>query len=174
MAHYARGAYKAEIIDHGLSEASTGNPQIWLQCRILEFLDDPQLAIQHYDRTIYWTITDKTIDFVIEKLEHLGFSDTSFRQLDRSVEGHHSFVGQEVELFCKVETRDGKEVEKWDLSRPQGTRNIERLDDASARKLDALFGKKLKERFKKTPAQKQPEKPQPPVAVAMADDDIPF
>lgn len=150
MTYYTRGAYKAEIIGQGLSTSSSGNAQIWLQARILESIDDPNMAIQQYDRTVYWSITEGTIDFVLEKLDLLGFAGDSFRQLDPNAANHHSFVGQQVDLFCKIEQYEGKDREKWDLSRQLsgGPPNVQALDDADARKLDAMFGRKLKERFR--------------------------
>lgn len=150
MTYYARGAYKAEIIGQGLSKSSKENSQFWIQAKILESIDDPSLAIEQYDRTIFWSITEGTIDFVVEKLERLGFRGESFKQLDPGTANHHSFVGQEVDLFCKLEQYEGKEREKWDLSRGTGggPPNVAPLDDAQARQLDALFGRKLKERFR--------------------------
>jgi hypothetical protein len=148
MTHYVRGAYKAEVIAQGLGTSKAGNPQFWIQAKILESIDDPTLVVEQYDRTIFWSITEGTIEFVCEKLERLGFKGDSFRLLDPNVPNHHSFVGQVVDLFCKLETYDGKEREKWDLSRGvlSGPPNVEPLGDAAARQLDALFGRKLKER----------------------------
>lgn len=181
MTYFAQGAYKCEVLDQGLSISKTEKPQIWLQVRVLESIDNPELTLNQYERTIYWTLTDKTIDFTLEKLERLGFSGDSFRNLDPNVEGHHSFVGQVIDCYCKLETYEGKEREKWDLSNQSGGARPDPLGDSDARKLDALFGRKLKERFKK-PSARKPAKKSEPVAVGTvsdvdpppADDDIPF
>jgi len=186
MTYYTQGAYKCEVLDQGLSMSSTDKPQIWIRCRVLESLDSPGVTLNQYERTLYWTVTEKTIDFVLDKLESLGFSGQSFREVDPNVEGHHSFIGQVIECYCKLETYEGKEREKWDLSNP-GAKTPDPLGDSDARKLDALFGRKLKERFKKSSARKPAAQPKAekaeesePVAVGSEgidttpDDDIPF
>lgn len=185
MTYYSQGAYKCEVIDQGLSMSSTEKPQIWLLVRVLQSNDNPDLTINQYERTIFWTLTEKTIDFTLDKLERLGFSGQSFRDVDPNVEGHHSFVGQIIDCWCRLETYEGKEREKWDLSRDLTVTPPDPLGDSDARKLDALFGRKLKERFKKSSAAKPAKaesQPNEPLAVGNvqsagappADDDIPF
>lgn len=178
MTYYARGAYKAEIVAQGLGESSTGNPQFWLQVRILECLEPAAQPVEQYDRTIFWSITEGTVEFVCEKLKRLGFTGDKFSQLDPNDPACQSFVGQEVELFCKLETYEGKEREKWDLSRgaPSGP-NVTPLDATAARKLDTLFGRKLKEAMRGTApkANGTAVKVAEPVAAAPVNDDgIPF
>ncbi len=173
---YTIGEYKCEVVDQGLSNSKTNNPQIWLRVRILESIDRPDEKVDQYERTIYWTLTEKTIDFTVEKLELLGFAGQSFRDLDPNVQGHHSFIGQQIDCYCKHETYEGKEREKWDLSNP-GAKMPDPLSESDARRLDALFGRKLKDRFKKSGAAAKKEKPVPlaaEVAAVASDDDIPF
>lgn len=144
--HYQQGLYRCEIVDQGLSQSSTQKPQIWLRILPKEFLDDPDLQLQNYERTVYWTITEKTVDFVTEKLTTLGFTGDSFRQLDLNHQNPESFVGQLEDFYCKHETYNGEEREKWDLSR--GDFEQKPLEESEARKLDALFGRKLKDATK--------------------------
>ena len=144
--YYAEGPYRAEIKEQGLSKSKNDNPQFFLKIVVLESLDINPISYQQYERTIFWTVTEKTIDFVVDKLATLGFQGASFRQLDPSHVGHQSFVGQEIEVYCKLETYEGKEREKWDLSFTGGGTQ-EPLDESEARKLDALFGRKLKDKF---------------------------
>lgn len=184
--YYQQGAYKCEIVDQGLSQSSNGNPQIWLKIRALESIDDPALQIQQHERMVYWTITEKTIEFVLEKLDALGFDGESFRQIDLNNQHPQSFIGNVEEFYCQLETYDGKEREKWDLSR--GASAVKPLDETEARKLDALFGRKLKDKFKSssgpsraapngTTSQKTEGVPREQTLAAhanSADDDIPF
>lgn len=166
---YSQGVYKCEVVGQGLSSSKTNNPQIWLRVLILESVDHPEERWDQYERTIYWTLTEKTVDFVVEKLEFIGFAGQSFRDLDPATDGFHSFVGQQIECYCKHETYDGKEREKWDLSNP-GAMAPDPLSESDARRLDALFGRKLKDRFKKSGGAKKPR----PSEAAMGGDDIPF
>jgi len=185
--YYAQGPYRAEVIDQGLSQSSTGNPQIFLRIQILESLDINPITVEQYERTIYWTLTEKTIEFTLDKLVQLGFKGASFRQLDPLHQGHHSFIGQQIEVYCKIELYQGKEREKWDLSFSGG--GPEPLDEAEARKLDAMFGRKLKEKCGAAAASTgmQPNDDPPPKpqgvsaaqaraakAAAVEEDSIPF
>jgi hypothetical protein len=147
--YYEQGAYRCEIIDQGLSQSSNGNPQIWLKIQVMESVDHPEEQLQSYDRTVFWTITDKTVNFVLDKLDALGFSGESWRQLDLNHANPQSFVGTSADFFCKLETYEGKERERWDLSFNTGG-GAQALDEAQSRQLDTLFGKKLKERFRST------------------------
>jgi len=139
--YYPEGAYAGEIVDQGLSQSSNGNPQIWLK-----ILVNGGEQFDNHERTIYWTITEKTIDFVLEKLELLGFTGQSFKNLDLSSDRPQSFVGQTESFWCKIEYYNEQERERWDLSRGEAV--AKPLDEADTRRLDALFGKKLKERFR--------------------------
>ncbi len=137
-------------MDQGLSQSKNGNPQIWLRILPKESLtpEDHDIELPSHERTVYWTITDKTIDFITDKLATLGFTGESFRQLDLNHNKPESFVGQLEDFYCKHETYNGEEREKWDLSR--GDFEMKPLDDSEARKLDALFGKNLKSLSKKS------------------------
>lgn len=181
---YEQGAYRGEIVDQGLSQSSNGNPQIWLKFTVKESIDHPTETIQSYDRLIYWTITEKTVGFILDKLAALGFDGESWRQIDLNHINTQSFVGQLEDFYCKLETYEGVEREKWDLSYEGSA--IKPLDDGQARQLDALFGKKLKERFKvpSKPREKPKNTPEEQTAkengaeletaLAANDDNIPF
>lgn len=166
--YYSQGPYLAEIIDQGLSQSGTGNPQIFLRIRVLESTDVNPITVEQYERTIYWTLTEKTIEFTLDKLAQLGFKGTSFRQIDPLHQGHHSFIGQQIDAYCKVETYQGKEREKWDLSFGGGGAP-EPLDDSETRKLDALFGRKLKEKCGSGGSAAPPRE----AVAAMQTDDVP-
>ena len=165
--YYPEGAYRGEIVDQGLSQSSNGNAQIWLKIQV-----DGGQQYDAHERMIYWTITEKTIDFVLEKLELLGFTGQSFKDLDLNGNRPQSFVGRTEDFWCKIEYYDGKEKERWDLSR--GDTAVKSLDEADARKRDAMFGKKLKERFRGTKAKAvEAEEPMQTDDVP-AEDEIPF
>lgn len=145
---YDEGLHVAEIVSHGLTKASTGNKQFVMRVKILGIPEgDTYLPHRYqYERSIFWTITENTMAFVVEKLQTLQFQGTQFSQLDPSHPKHISMKGQQVDLWCKHETgQDGVLREKWDVSKGSGgvTRPLEQLSAKETRELDALFGKAL-------------------------------
>src|SRR4051812_47856011 len=98
---YKQGPYRCEILDQGLSQSSNGNPQIWLKIKPLESLsiEDNGVELPTGDRMVYWTITDKTSDFIVDKLVTLGFTGESFRQLDRNHANPELFIGQAEDFY---------------------------------------------------------------------------
>lgn len=173
---YAPGVYVCQVTDQALSKASTGTPQFVLKVKVLGKPDpkDPGSYIpvdQQYDRTIFRTITDKTIPYLTEDLKALGFTGSSFRYLDPNVEGAQIFTGTILDCYCKHENdQRGDLRERWSIARQGGGKlDVEALDAAEVRKLDALFGKQLKQQPATAP------KPAPTAApLDVSDDDVPF
>jgi hypothetical protein len=168
--YYPEGAYVGEIIKQGFGETSKGNAQFFITCKVIgypdkqnpnNFLAFPQ-NVKQYERTVFRVINENTIDFAIEDLQQLGFEGTSFRELDPASPSHQSFVGNQVDLYCKHETYEGKLNERWQLSRPMsGGLEVKPLAADSLRKLDAMFGKALTDAQKKSG--KVPQAPPPVV-----------
>lgn len=105
-----------------------------------------------YQRRIERYITDKTFDYLIEDLKDLGWPGGPLSDL--GPEGSVSFAGQDVRCRCIHEEAidgSGKLYERWMLNRGDGAgtaKPIEQpLDKTGLRKLDALFGDKLKSAF---------------------------
>ena len=174
--YFAQGVYVAEITQQGLSKAQTGNMQIVLRCKILGVPTNDgsyQPEVNQYERTVYLTITDKTIDFIADALENLGYEGDGFGPIDPSHARHQSFVGKQVDLYCKHEKdQSGVLREKWQLNREVGGLKVEAVESKEVRKLDQLYGKSLKRNSSRAT-------PLPPVAAAVkgpeiTDDDIPF
>lgn len=178
--HYAKGRYVCEILNQGLGKAGTGNPQLVLQFKVLGTPDpkDPGAYIvdaHQYERTYYKTITEKTIDYLIEDLKALGVTIQSLRQLDPSTQGFVDLRGKVADFFCNHEPpQDGNGMrEKWGVARMASEFKVEPLESTKMRELDALFGKQLKVAFGASapPAQR----PQAAVAaMEITDDDVPF
>lgn len=171
---YQSGVYVAEITAQALSKASTGTTQFVLRFKVLgtpsedgSFFPDAH----KYERTIYMAITEKTIPYVTETLEALGYGAGGFGPLDPSHSNHESFVGNQIDVYCKHEPdKNGDLRERWQVSRPNAGIKVIPLEAKEVRELDALFGKSLKGKTKSSP--------QPAVAVmdsmVITDDDIPF
>lgn len=144
--HYPKGRYLAEVIEQALGKAQTGTAQFVLKVRILECLT-PRAETDQYERTLYLALTDKTMEYVVPKLQGIGYTRDSLKYLDPSEPNHHSFAGQQIEVFCNHENnRDGVPQEKWDIAR-QGSKPLEvtPVDKSALRSLDLLFGKAAKQ-----------------------------
>ena len=162
---YEIGAYVGEVVAQALGKTSTGKPQFVLRFRVLGRPDpkDPHnyIPVQENERTMYRVITEKTTEYLLEDLEVLSYQRTSFGPLDPSHPQHQSFVGQQVEMYCKHENdQNGDLREKWQLSRGASGLKVDPLDQKGVRELDALFGKALKAKVatvlpKPTPIAKQ-------------------
>lgn len=130
-----------------MSETKTGKPQFVLTFDLLGLRDPTQpdtlIRVTPGQRSCFRVITEKTIDYVIEDLKYLGYDKPSFGPLDPSSPQHHSFKGQEIDVVCTHEDYEGNMQERWSLSRGGGL-NLKPVDNATMRKLDSLFGGKLK------------------------------
>lgn len=150
--YYDPGRYWGKITRQALGQSSKGNPQLVITFLVLGRMnpEDPEGELlpcgQNYERSVYRTITDKTIDYVLEDLATLGFNGTSFGQLDPGVANHQSFIGQELALSCNHEPHyeTGQPREVWGIARDGSGPVIKPLEPQAVRKLDALFGKALK------------------------------
>lgn len=143
---YDVGVHVGEVVSHYLTKASTGNKQLVMKVKILGIPEGDSYLAHHfqYERTIFWTITEKTVRFVVEKLQTLGFEGTQISQLDSSHPNHISMKGQQVDLWCKHEPGlDGAMRERWDISNVAMAREVVPLSAKETRELDALFGKAL-------------------------------
>lgn len=170
---YDPGQYHLHVSDLALGEAkSTSNPQVVLRGKVIarlrvgsdgEEFSEPVAA--QYDRTIYLTVTEDSRDMILKKLRYSGWAGDRFETLAKDL------VGKGVRAVCKIEVSkggkfDGQNVEKWDLALPPlELKPLENKPDV-AKKLNALFGKLLKDGA-------QTEAPAP-VAAKADDGGVPF
>jgi hypothetical protein len=112
--YYDAGLYKCRIMDQGFGEASTGTAQFCVRFLVLEQTEPSRDNIGMFSRIAYFPITDKTADRVMDDLYTLGFKGDNFESIDPRIEGHHSFVGKEVELMCSFkDDNTGTPRERW-------------------------------------------------------------
>jgi hypothetical protein len=164
-AQYEPGRYWGQITNQELSKSSTGNPQIVISFRLVGRvnLSDPEgelLRCPDGERRMFRSITDKTIEYVLDDLQKLGFNGTSFSQIDLEREGCIDLRSTEHAFMCAHEEYNGKVREKWSLS---GDFKSEPLPEKEARQLDALFGAALRKRAKQAPAAEKPQPKHEPV-----------
>lgn len=151
--HYDQGRYSARITGQTLAVNRSGNPELQLQITPYQFhrQDGPVQLGTDWPRTVYLALTEATLGttdrpgWVLSTLSYLGFAGTSFAELDPENPDHHSFIGRDVEARCTHDAYEGKEREKWTISRPGGSAATGgRIDKKGLRALDARFGKLLK------------------------------
>lgn len=175
---YDAGEYLFKVTNQGFGQNKTGSSFFFLEGEpVAVFQDGQEFSVTPYQRTIKLTITDKTVQFVIDKLTAIGWPGGRWGTLDPNESGHHSFVGQELRVVCKLEPGvddSSKLYEKWDL--PFGSAEKTENDPSVSRKLDAMFGKSAA--AAKKPAAKKPpadaNRAMQEAAASGGDDDIPF
>jgi hypothetical protein len=183
---YQPGRYRGQIVAQALGQAKTGTPQFVLRFKVLEF-ENGESAPAQYERTIFRSLTVNTMPYVIEDLKTLGYTRDNFNCLDPNDPNHHSFVGQDVVVFCQYEDgQDGNEREKWGIASGGGGKlEVEPLGSGKLRELNNLFGKQLrselghaKSQAKPTAAPNRPTPSavasEPPPHAPVDDDDVPF
>ena len=180
--YYAVGRYVCKVVEQGLGESSTGNPQFVLRFIVLKRVDpaDPSRMIPvpaQYKRTYYRSITEKTIQYFTRDLNALGFQSGTFKELDPNTEGFHDFTGQEVDMLCAHKRGlNGQLREEWSVARAGSSLKVKPLEKKKVRELDNLFGKHLKELKAATdavPAAGQTA-PADGLGISDDDDDVPF
>jgi hypothetical protein len=135
---YDPGLYKCRTIAQGFNEASTGTPQFWIQFDVLERIEPFNDDLKQFSRRAYFAITAKTADWVMNYLHTLGFKGDNFDGVDPHIEGHHSFVRNEIELVCSHEDdQHGTPRERWG---PRGGGRL--LGRDKIRNLNRLLTKK--------------------------------
>ncbi len=191
---YQPGEYWGDVVDHGFTEAKTGTPQLFVRFLVLGKVSATNPAEyeesgEQLECTVYRPITDKTIEFVTEDMERLGFHGTMFDEFKADGPGSFDIRGQQFKFFCKYEQYQGKQRPKWSIARERTSTPVA----ASAmERLQATFGKHLKPLAKSAPtatasgSATEPLSPpkEPPPSTAEADanaaldmaqaDDIPF
>jgi hypothetical protein len=182
---YEPGVYVAKVVQQGLTKASTGNTQFILRFRVEGKPDpvDPESmqAVAEFERTIWMTITEKTVERIVGDLRNLGYRAESFGPLDPSHPSHESFVGNQIEVYCKHEAdQSGNQRERWQLNRAAAAIEIKPLEAKEVRQLDMMFGRALKGTPSAKPTStRTPTRQYDTVSVAsdgteITDDDIPF
>lgn len=174
---YDPGVYRCKVQEQAWGKSGkdrNGNEQLVLKVLVVDKIEqwyddagqlqqEPASVRNSYERTIFLTFTTNNVEYIVAKLRHAGFSGTEFTELN--------LVGADVFCVCAHDSYQGQEREKWDLALPPRESKPLENDDNVARKVNALFGRALKENGSSTPIPKPP-----PVAasVSPADDDIPF
>jgi hypothetical protein len=178
--YYQQGRYLCEIVDHGLTTASTGTLQEAVKFRVLEGTQ-PQCDVAQYERTAYLAITEKTMSYLVPKLGAMGID--GLKQLKKGDPAYRDLSGVQVEMYCKHEAQSGQESrEKWDIASSQSkSLELKPVDDKALRQLDMLFGVERKNSGGGVVSAPRSAKPVPVSAGdgpdpdwGVSDEDVPF
>lgn len=169
---YQEGLYEVEIKEIGFVEAKSGNPMIVFNVKVESSIgqDNTRHPCSHqYERTIRLTVLDEYKDYVLLKLRYIGWNGTKFESLPEDLEG------QVVIADCKHERQEGGEYhgrinERWDFPLPPKESKPIENKPALAKKLNAMFGKSLKD----AASTAQTQRTEPVSASSMDDGAIPF
>ena len=164
---YEQGTYTATILEHGLTPSKRKlTPQLWIKIKphTMIYPDGTTEEVpthMQYERTIFRPITENTIDYVLDDLKQLGFEGDSFAVLET---GHpdSTLVGVEASVRCEYQEYEGKTQERWSIARTGGGYEAEPMEPGDVQKLDALFGRQLKEKIGNSkPAKKELDEKKP-------------
>jgi hypothetical protein len=150
---YEAGNYLFKVTAQGFGENKTGSQFFFLEGEPVALQKDGQeFSVEQFKRTIRLTITEKNVQYVIDKLTGIGWEGGRWGTLDPTEANHHSFVGQEVPAVCTMRPGQGdnanKLFENWDL--PFVGDSVEN-DPNVSRKLDSMFGRSAQAAKKATP-----------------------
>jgi hypothetical protein len=174
--YYERGSYRCEIIDQGLTKASTGTVQVALKIKVLEGVQPPVQVDQQYERSVFLPVTERTMEYLVPKLNALGYTRDSLRYLNLNEPNAHDMRGTEAEFFCKHENdQNGQLRERWDVSTMTSSAlDLKPPDAKEVRALDALFGRARKNGAPARPRQSTDTPPDFPQPATISNEDVPF
>jgi hypothetical protein len=137
---YEAGRYRARVTSQWFEEANTGTPTFVLRFQVLNGIAPFNDSLPSMERTAYISLTEKTVERVIENLRSIGFKGQSFLELDPGVEGFHNFAGKEIEVHCRHEPDQVNQMrERWSLrvenrKPPFDKQKLRQLDQFMARR----------------------------------------
>lgn len=174
---YVAGEYLFKVTGQGFGENKSGSSFFFLEGEpVAIYQNGEEYSVTTGKRTIRLTITEKNVQYVIDKLTAIGWTGGKWSSLDPSSQNHHSFVDSEIRAKCELRPSQDdpdKVFENWDLPFIGAATES---DPSIARRLDQVFGKSAA--AAKKPAARKPAAPKPQ-AVAVGDgsdtdDGVPF
>jgi len=176
---YKEGNYVAKVVDQAFTETrEKKKPMIVQRVTINNLLVDAgtkfeelQNLANHYERKIHLVInhdSDKAMEFLLKKLRYAGFEKPSFRDFN--------LAGSTVRCTCSHDL-SSEYPENWDLMLPPRESTPLVHDPKLSKKMDALFGKALKEPITnsaESPIETDVEPPREDAPILPPDDEVPF
>ncbi len=161
---YQMGRYYGRITHQKIGETKKGDPQLILQFVVIGKVNPTDvdgttmLPVEaEFERTIFRTINDNTIDWLMQDLDTLGWYGQHWRDFDEGSSAFVSIVGTEHVFRCDHDEYEGTIREKWSVAGDGLV--VKPLADDKAKQLEALFGRHLQVR--KKPVADTPVAPKP-------------
>ena len=127
---HPEGTHAAEVVDHGITKSQSGTEQVAIK-----------FQTAHGYVTGWFPLTDRAVDYTIEKLVAIGFTGRSFSALNDG----RCMVGKKCSITISHEVYEGKTRVKIKYVNPEGYEGMEiKRDEAAARsvsRFDALLRK---------------------------------
>ena len=152
--YYASGRYWGKITHQALTESSNGNPQVVVTFEVLGLVDpdnpdgDLLPCGQRNERSIFRAITAKTAEWVADDLRKLGFTSNKPSDVDLDSATCCDLRGNEAAFWCDHEPhyKTGEQQERWKVASDSPGLQVKPLEAKEVRKLDAMFGRFLKDK----------------------------
>jgi hypothetical protein len=175
MLNYDQGEYEVQILSQAIGKSKGGTPYLYLQIQPVKFfaLDGEQDMSHGPTANLYMYITSKTVEYRLRDLESMGYTGSSFSQLDPSADGFHDLKGVRFRAKCVHEDYNDKTHEKWDVSF-NSTPQVDALTQTEVSQLDKLFASKRKAKPAAATKAAKPVHVLEPVTSEAEDDSIPF
>ena len=156
---HPEGYFDAEILDHGITVSQTGTEQV-----AVKFQTEKGII------TGWFPLTDRAIEYTVEKLQNMGFCSSTFSKLNDG----KCLVGNRCNIKVSHEEYRGEVNAKIKYVNPEGYEGAEiKRDEAAAKsasRFDALLRKANASAPEPTPKRQAP----PPATEESFDDEIPF
>ena len=150
---YQIGRYFGRVTHQKVGETKKGDAQLILQFVVIGKVNPTDvdgttmLPVEaEFERTIFRTINDNTIDWIMQDLDTLGWYGQHWRDFDESSSAFVSMVGSEHVFRCDHDTYEGTTREKWSVAGDGMV--VKPLADDKAKQLEVLFGRHLQVRKK--------------------------
>lgn len=146
--NYQPGVYSVEVTGQKLGQSrKKGTPQFALKFKPC-YVENPSVpegqegqwaAVEPYEETAYFYLSDAAAENSISKLRRLGFilPEPRVELLDEDTSGFLSLIGQQVRLECQHEIYNGELQAKWDVAKAKA----KPCDQNVIRDLNALWGR---------------------------------
>ena len=179
-AFYNPGRYQCAVTEHGFETSKSGKPMIVFRVLVTGELhyqtgDDGEPfqelipVAAAYPRTVRLVIVEDnqdSLDYAMAKLRFAGFEGSNLEELD--------LQGLEIACDCTHQLYKGEQSEQWDLPLPSRTRTPLENDPSVARKMNAIFGRRLTATGDESTTAALPPPPAQVAAGVDDDSDIPF
>lgn len=120
--NYEAGLYMGTIVDQCFKTVGQKNtPAFELRVRIESRLNPTTNVAEPVTQSVVWVttfLTEKTKKFADPKLQSLGWSGKSYKELDPTINGFTDLRGKQHMFYCSG-LKPGKKYPDWDVSTPQ-------------------------------------------------------